>query len=243
VPAVISFSTTTAGGGEKVVGTDALTGLTNASIIRIPWADLNTVPSSYLQLLRTAIVAHPGVTFNVSGDFPQRTLEYLTLSESVDGPDLPAGSYTMVRPAADASWVTGTLVLGDGEIGLNTTNGQMKRGDGVTTWANLKDWPLARQHAVTTVPGTTYTPLLSDAGKTIEFTSATAVALTAPTDASVAFPISTQIFLRQVGAGAVTTSAPGGTINAKGGTLAMTQWAYARLTKRAANTWVFDLLA
>ena len=52
--------------------------------------------------------------------------------------------------------------------------------------------------------GTSYTLVLSDEGKLVTLTSATAVTLTIPTNASVAFPIGTQIDLSQDGAGAVT---------------------------------------
>ena len=55
--------------------------------------------------------------------------------------------------------------------------------------------------------GTTYTLVLTDQGKTVNFTSAAAVTLTVPPNSSVAFPTSpraTQIMVCQAGAGAVT---------------------------------------
>ena len=55
--------------------------------------------------------------------------------------------------------------------------------------------------------GTTYTLVLGDAAKTITLTNASAITLSVPTNASVAFAIGTQILLYQGGAGQVTVSA------------------------------------
>ena len=60
----------------------------------------------------------------------------------------------------------------------------------------------------TTQSGTTYTLVLSDAGEVVECTSATAVTLTVPPNASVAFPTGTLVMVHQYGAGQVTL-APG----------------------------------
>ena len=60
-----------------------------------------------------------------------------------------------------------------------------------------------------------------------------------PLNASVAFPIGTQITLIQTGAGQVTiTPASGVTINATPGLKTRVQWSAATLIKRATNTWV-----
>ena len=52
--------------------------------------------------------------------------------------------------------------------------------------------------------GTTYTLILTDASKFITFTNADAIAVTVPTNASVAFPIGTIISFQQGGAGQAT---------------------------------------
>jgi len=54
--------------------------------------------------------------------------------------------------------------------------------------------------------GTTYTLALTDAGKFITFTNASAITVTVPTNAAVAFPIGTQIGFQQGGAGQATFS-------------------------------------
>jgi hypothetical protein len=94
--------------------------------------------------------------------------------------------------------------------------------------------------------GTTYTLALGDAGKIVEVGNASAITVTIPTNASVAYPIGTQITLLQTGAGQITVSGPsGGTLNATPGTKLRAQWSSATLLKRATDTWVLigDLTA
>jgi hypothetical protein len=62
--------------------------------------------------------------------------------------------------------------------------------------------------------GGAYTLVLADVGKYVRMTSGSAVNLTVPTNASVAFPVGTIIQIRQAGAGQVTVVASGGvTVN------------------------------
>ncbi len=94
--------------------------------------------------------------------------------------------------------------------------------------------------------GTTYTLVIGDDGKIITLSNASAITLTVPTNASVAFPIGTRIDLIQKGAGQVTVAAAGGvTINATPGLKARAQYSAATLIKEATNTWylVGDLSA
>jgi hypothetical protein len=91
---------------------------------------------------------------------------------------------------------------------------------------------------IETVTGTTYTLALGDAGKHKRFTAATAVALTIPTNASVAFPIGTRIRCTAAGAGTVTISGAGVTLNSRGAALASAgQYAVFDLEKVATNEW------
>lgn len=101
----------------------------------------------------------------------------------------------------------------------------------------FNNWYLVTTNAQT---GTTYTLALSDRGKVIELNNASAITLTVPTNASVAFPTGTRIDLIQTGAGQVTISPSGGvTVNAKGAATKITgQWSGATLIKRATDTWV-----
>ena len=106
-----------------------------------------------------------------------------------------------------------------------------------TTYASLTPSTNAQTSA-------SYTLVLTDAGKYIEMNNAGANTLTVPLNASVAFPIGTEITIIQTGAGTTTISpAAGVTVNYYSPTTAATrtlksQWAGASLIKRATNTWV-----
>jgi hypothetical protein len=87
--------------------------------------------------------------------------------------------------------------------------------------------------------GTTYTTVLADQGKMVELNNASAITLTVPTNASVAYPTGTQINLLQTGAGQVTVAGAGGvTVNATPGLKLRAQWSSATLLKRGTDTWV-----
>jgi hypothetical protein len=84
-----------------------------------------------------------------------------------------------------------------------------------------------------------YTLVLSDKGKLVEISNASANNLTVPLDSSVAYPIGSQINILQTGAGQTTVVATGGvTINATPGLKLRAQWSSATLIKRATDTWV-----
>ena len=86
--------------------------------------------------------------------------------------------------------------------------------------------------------GTTYTLLLSDQSKLVILTNAAAITLTIPTNASVAFPVWTQIDLSQDGAGAVTISWAGVTINSLWGLLTSNgQYVWLTLIKVWTDEW------
>lgn len=93
--------------------------------------------------------------------------------------------------------------------------------------------------AVTQQSGTSYALLIGDAGTKVQFTNGSAIALTIPTNASVAFPIGTNIIIMQSGAGVVTVNAAGGvTLNSYLNKVSTAgQFAQATLTKDATNTW------
>lgn len=87
--------------------------------------------------------------------------------------------------------------------------------------------------------GTSYTLVLTDVAKVISLTNAAAITLTVPTNASVAFPIGTQILLYQGGAGQVTVSGAGVTLRSQGNKLKVFgQYAIAGLLKVNTDEWV-----
>jgi hypothetical protein len=88
--------------------------------------------------------------------------------------------------------------------------------------------------------GSSYTlSSLSERDSLIELSSGSALTLTIPTNATLAFPIGGSLDILQTGAGQVTIAgAAGVTVNATPGLKLRTQWSSATLMKRATNSWV-----
>jgi hypothetical protein len=88
--------------------------------------------------------------------------------------------------------------------------------------------------------GTTYTLVLGDAGKVLEMNNASAITLTVPTNASVAFPVGTVLEVWQQGAGQVSVAGSGITFRAPGGQKTRVQYSTISLRKQATDTWVIS---
>ena len=88
--------------------------------------------------------------------------------------------------------------------------------------------------------GTSYTLALTDVAKVVTLSNAAAITLTVPTNASVAFPVGTQILLYQGGAGQVTITPDSGVdVRSSGSKLKITdQYSVAGLLKLATDEWV-----
>ncbi|QNJ58361.1 minor tail protein [Gordonia phage YorkOnyx] len=107
------------------------------------------------------------------------------------------------------------------------------------TKQQLDDAVAAAQLAIVNAQPAGYTLALTDAGKAIEVTSASAVAVTVPPDSSVAFPVGTIIELAQTGAGQLSVAAGSGvTLRTAASLAARVQWSTITLRKRAANDWI-----
>jgi len=87
-----------------------------------------------------------------------------------------------------------------------------------------------------------FTLALTDAGRIIEVTAASSVTCTVPANASVAFPVGTEIKLAQMGAGAVKIAGATGVNILSNGNLDETRGQYevARLKKIDTNTWLLE---
>jgi hypothetical protein len=80
---------------------------------------------------------------------------------------------------------------------------------------------------------------LTERDSMIEMGSASALTLTVPSNATVAWPVGTSIDILQTGAGQVTIAAGAGvTVNGTPGLKLRTQWSGVTLFKRATDTWV-----
>lgn len=86
--------------------------------------------------------------------------------------------------------------------------------------------------------GTSYTLVLTDKGKTVECTNASAVTVTVPPNSAVAFPLGTILYVAQGGAGAVTLAPGAGVTLKKPSTLTTrVQESQLVLQKIATDTW------
>jgi len=87
--------------------------------------------------------------------------------------------------------------------------------------------------------GTTYTPVLGDAGKVVTLDNANPIAVTVPLNAAVAYPIGINIDFFQKGAGKVTFAGDGGvTVSSRGGCLSIAdQYVGVTLIKMDTDTW------
>lgn len=93
--------------------------------------------------------------------------------------------------------------------------------------------------AVNAQTGTTYTTVLLDNNKVVTLDNASAIALTVPLNASVAYPTGAQIHLYNKGAGQVTVAGDAGvTVNTSNGLKLRAQYSVATLIKLDTNTWV-----
>jgi len=77
------------------------------------------------------------------------------------------------------------------------------------------DGPTLAYSPIITVSGTTDTLALTDKGAYLRYTNAASIAVTVPTNASVAFDIGTEIILSQAAAGVITVDHAGVTVNSK----------------------------
>jgi len=131
-----------------------------------------------------------------------------------------------VRRGTASQWTSANPTLAAGEWGLETDTLKVKIGDGATAWTSLAyqgagDVTLTGTQTLTnktlTDPkinlaftadsGSSYTAVLTDNGKVVTMDNGSGNTFRLPTNASVAFPIGTQINVLQIGAGQTTINA------------------------------------
>jgi len=120
----------------------------------------------------------------------------------------------------------------------------VESGDLVSAWpttsqsvADRVDDVSIKGNGVNTQTGTTYTTVLTDAGKTVTLDNAAAVAVTIPPNASVAYETGTQIKFLNLGAGTVTLG-PGSGVTLNGDTLNAAQYIGLAAIKVNTDEWV-----
>lgn len=150
-----------------------------------------------------------------------------------------AGTETLTNKTLTSPTITTpTLTL---DSNTTTTNGRIawvQASDKLVVGDGTSAVEFAPSTILTNAQTASYTLVLTDKDRLVEINNAGATTLTVPTDASVNFPIGSQINILQTGAGQITVGGAGVTINSTPGLKLRAQWSSATLIKRAANTWV-----
>lgn len=138
-----------------------------------------------------------------------------------------AGTETLQNKTLSSPTWSGTPVLSSGAK-IQFSDGTQQSSAGVVSIT-----PIVAKTASYTISS------LTERDNLIEVNSGSAVTITIPTNASVAFPIGTSLDILQVGSGQVTIAGDTGvTVNATPGLKLRTQWSSATLFKRGTDTWV-----
>lgn len=146
---------------------------------------------------------------------------------------VPEEDYT----ATDGSTVTLTEAASSGDV-IQILSPSVFNVQNVYTTSEVDS--LIATKTINSQSGTSYTLVLSDAGKFIEMTNSSANSITIPPDSSVNFPVGTKIDIIQFGSG-ITSISPdtGVTLNSEGGKRKISnQYSSAYIIKRSSNNWI-----
>jgi hypothetical protein len=207
----VSGDTLTISRGQAGTGTAGVSGLSHTAGASVK----HVLTSSDLIFFRNN--ASPVSSFGFSGSTSGTTTVQATAVAGTTTLTLPAATDTLVGKATTDTLTNKTLtapVINGATIGTSIIN--------LTLNAQT---------------GTTYTPVLADNGKLVTLSNASAITLTVPTNASVAYATGAQINIEQIGAGQVTVVGDTGvTVNGTG-TKLRTQWSAATLVKLGTDSW------
>jgi hypothetical protein len=207
----VSGDTLTISRGQAGTGTAGVSGLSHTAGASVK----HVLTSSDLIFFRNN--ASPVASFGFSGSTSGTTTVQATAIAGTTTLTLPAATDTLVGKTTTDTLTNKTLtspVINGATIG--------------TSIINL---------AINAQTGTTYTPVLADNGKLVTLSNASAITLTVPTNASVAYATGAQINIEQIGAGQVTVVGDTGvTVNGTG-TKLRTQWSAATLVKLGTDSW------
>ena len=207
----VSGDTLTISRGQAGTGTPGVSGVAHTAGATIK----HVLTSSDLIFFRNN--ASPVSSFAFSGSTSGTTTVQATAIAGTTTLTLPAATDTLVGKATTDTLTNKTLTS-------PTING-------ATIGTSIINLALNAQ------TGTTYTPVLADNGKLVTLSNASAITLTVPTNASVAYPIGAQINIEAIGAGQVTVAGDTGvTVNGTGTKLRV-QWSAATLVKLGTDSW------
>lgn len=207
----VSGDTLTISRGQAGTGTAGVSGLSHTAGASVK----HVLTSSDLIFFRNN--ASPVASFGFSGSTSGTTTVQATAIAGTTTLTLPAATDTLVGKATTDTLTNKTLtspIINGATIGTSAVN-----------------------LAINAQTGTTYTPVLADNGKMVTLSNASAITLTVPTEASVAYATGAQINIEQIGAGQVTVVGDTGvTVNGTG-TKLRTQYSAATLVKLGSDNW------
>jgi hypothetical protein len=175
---------------------------------------------------------------------------------------MPVVTQVQVRRGTASEWTSANPTLASGEWGFETDTLKVKIGNGLTAWTSLAyqgagDVTLSGTQTLTNKTLTdpkinlafdaetaSYTAVLANNSQVVTMDNASANTFSIPTNASVAFPIGTQINVLQIGAGQTTIQAVTSgttTIQSTGASAAApklrARYSAATCLKAATDTW------
>lgn len=226
-----------AGRHDPVVDVDNLDG--GRVAIHGGWVDTDSAKSNgVVRLRKTTATNRPRIV--ITG-LDANDLYTTILNDTIDSKTVPNSVDAVKSPSI--FWNGPTVVGGQGNL-LIANNSRVKYATDAGMTA-LAETDIGQNQASRFVATTTYTLQGGDNWRygAVDLSNAAAVTVTVPTNATVPFPVGTQITLRQFGAGAVSVAGAGGvTVNTPPNASAITrgQWSEIRLTKRDTDHWVLS---
>lgn len=201
---------------------------------------IGTTAINWVLFLNAAYTAGSGLTLT-SNIFSLNTgfINTWTAAQIFDSGDFQLQGATSGLLTLNAAAITTpyTITLPPSQGAANTI--PVNNGSGILAWSGVTSAMLSPQ-TINSQVGTTYTFVLTDAQEMVTMSNASPITATVPTNASVAYPIGTQIDVVQIGVGKVTFVAAGGvTISSQGSQLSIAaQYVGVSLKKIATNTWI-----
>ena len=209
-------ATLTSDGGDLILesGDGGATSGVVGDIILTPGIDATNAPGNINLVPKAGANATPGIRFF---ELPANGANYTQLrAQSALG-----GDYTWFLPIENPNDVGSQFI---------TTN----------TGGNLSFTDVLVGHLAVDTKVADYTLLISDDGKMIQMNSGSNFTITIPLNASVAFPIGTQILFERLGSGTLTIDIAVGDVLESAGALRdlASQYSTATIIKTAATRWV-----
>lgn len=230
---------------NKTLTTPVISQISNTGTLTLPTstdtlvgrATTDTLTNKTLTTPVIASISNSGTVTVPSGT---DTLVARTSTDTMTNKTLTApvinGTVTTTGLTLPAYTMNGNVDVGGNAI-VSSSNGDIDitpNGTGKTVITNI-DAPLD----INAQTGTTYTGVLADSGKLITMSNASANTFTIPANASVAYPVGTQIHIEQLGAGATTVAITTDTLNVNANLTAVLngQYAVATAVKNTSTTW------